>query len=235
MRFNQIPKILLLIFLVGGLGACLAVGEVAEETKTVELGEAESVELDLDIGAGELKVQGGARELMEGYFVYNIERWKPEIRYYVDGNRGILKVKQGECSAVTIGKTRNKWDISVSDDVPLDIGIDFGAGAGNLDLRGLILNSLKIDMGVGELKVDISGEQKQSLNVSVDGGVGSATIYLPLDVGVRVEVDGGIGSVNARGMIKKRGVYVNDAYGKTEVTINVDVDAGIGSIDLILK
>ena len=235
MRFNQVPKILLLILLAGGLGACVAVGEVAEETKTVELGEAESVELDLDIGAGELKVQGGARELMEGYFVYNIEKWKPEIRYYVDGNRGILKVKQGECSAMTIGKTRNKWDISVSDNVPLDIGIDFGAGAGNLDLRGLILNSLKIDMGVGELKVDISGEQKQSLDVSVDGGVGSAIIYLPIDVGVRVEVDGGIGSVNARGMIKKRGVYVNDAYGKTEVTINVDVDAGIGSIDLILK
>ena len=235
MRFNQLPKILLLIFLVGGIGACVAVGELIEETETVELGEAESVELDLDIGAGTLKVQGGARELMEGYFVYNIESWKPEIRYSVAGNRGILKVKQGECSAMTIGKKRNKWDISVSDDVPFDIKVDFGAGAGNLDLRGLILNSLDIDMGVGELKVDISGEQKQSLDVSVDGGVGSATIYLPLDVGVRVEVDGGIGSVNASGMIKKRGVYTNDAYGKTEVTINVNVDAGIGSIDLILK
>ena len=213
----------------------MAVGELAEETRTVELGEAESVELDLNMGAGELKVQGGARELMEGYFVYNIERWKPEIRYSVAGNRGKLKVKQGECGAMTIGKTRNKWNISVSNDIPLDIKVDFGAGEGNLDLRGLILNSLDIDMGVGELKVDISGEQKQSLDVSLDGGVGSATIYLPLDVGVRVKVDGGIGSVNARGMIKKRGAYINDAYGKTEVTIDVDVDAGIGSIDLILR
>jgi hypothetical protein len=235
MRLNQLPKILLLIFLFGGIGACVAVGELREETQTVELGEAESVELALDIGAGTLKVQGGARELMEGYFVYNIERWKPEIRYSVGGNRGILKVKQGECSAPTIGKKRNKWDIILSNDVPLDIHVDFGAGSGNLDLRGLILNSLDIDMGVGELKVDLSGEQKRSLDVSVDGGVGSATIYLPLDVGVRVEVDGGIGSVNARGMTKKKDVYVNDAYGKTEVTIDVDVDAGIGSIDLILK
>lgn len=235
MRYNQLPKVLLLIFLIGGIGACIAVGELVEETQTVELGEAESVELDLDIGAGTLKVQGGARELMEGYFVYNIERWKPEIRYSVAGTRGTLKVKQGECSAMTIGKKRNKWNISVSNDVPLDIKVDFGAGSGNLDLRGLMLNSLDIDMGVGELKVDISGEQKQSLDVSVDGGVGSATIYLPVDVGVRVEVDGGIGSVNTRGMIKKKGVYVNDAYGKTEVTIDVDIDAGIGSIDLILR
>ncbi|NIM57384.1 MAG: hypothetical protein GTO16_00360 [Candidatus Aminicenantes bacterium] len=235
MRFSQIPKTLFLIFLMGGMGACIAVGELVEETQTVELGEAESVELDLDIGAGELKVQGGASELMEGYFVYNIERWKPEILYSVAGNRGMLKVKQGQCSSLTIGNTRNKWNITVSNDVPLDIKVDFGAGAGKLDLRGLILNSLDIDMGVGELKVDLSGEQKQSLNVSVDGGVGSATIYLPVDVGVRVEVDGGIGSVNARGMFKKRGVYTNDAYGKTEVTIDVDVDAGVGSIDLILR
>jgi len=235
MRFNQLPKILLLTFLVGGIGACIAVGKSTEEVQTVELGEAESVELNLDMGAGTLKVQGGASKLMEGYFVYNIERWKPEIRYSEAGNRGILKVKQGECSAMTIGKRRNKWDISLSNDVAIDINVDFGAGEGNLDLRGLILNSLDIDMGVGELKVDLSGEQKQSFDVSIDGGVGSATIYLPIDVGVRVEVDGGIGSVNARGMIKKRGAYVNDAYEKTEVTIDIEVDAGIGSIDLILR
>jgi len=235
MSLNKIAKIVILALLAAGAGACIAVGELVEETQTVELGEAESVELDLDIGAGELKVQGGARELMEGYFVYNIERWKPEIEYSVAGNRGMLKVKQGECHGMTIGKTRNKWNISVNNDIPLDIDVDFGAGEGNLDLRGLILNSLNIDMGVGELKLDLSGEQKQSLDVSIDGGVGSATIYLPVDVGVRVMVDGGIGSVNARGMIKRRDAYVNDAYGKTEVTIDVDVDAGIGSIDLKLK
>jgi len=57
MRFNQFAKILLLIFLVGGIVACVAVGELIEETQTVELGEAESVELDLDIGAGTLKVR----------------------------------------------------------------------------------------------------------------------------------------------------------------------------------
>jgi len=39
MRFNQIIKILLLVFLIGGIGACVAVGESIEETQTVELGE----------------------------------------------------------------------------------------------------------------------------------------------------------------------------------------------------
>ena len=235
MSLDKIAKIVILALLAAGAGACVATGELREETQTVELGKAESVELDLDIGAGELIILGGARELMEGYFAYNIDRWKPEIDYSVAGSRGMLKVKQGECHGMPIGNTRNKWEISLSNDVPLDIDVDFGAGEGDLDLRGLILNSVKLDMGVGELTLDLSGEQKQSVDVSIDGGVGSATIYLPVDVGVRVKVDGGIGSVNASGMIKKRDAYVNDAYGKTEVTIDVDVDAGIGSIDLKLK
>jgi hypothetical protein len=70
MRSKQLPKIVLLIFISAGIGACVAVGELEEETRTVELGEAESVELSLDMGAGTLRVQGGARELMEGYFAY---------------------------------------------------------------------------------------------------------------------------------------------------------------------
>jgi len=36
-------------------------------------------------------------------------------------------------------------------------------------------------------------------------------------------------------MIKRGDVYINDAYGKTDVSIDIDVDAAIGSIDLILK
>jgi len=235
MRSKEILKILILTLLVGGSGACVAVGELKEEIQTVELGEAETVELELEMKAGELRVQGGARELMEGYFSYNVDQWKPDIEYSVTGSRGILRVEQGKSSGMTIGKKENKWDITLSNDVPVDINIDFGAGAGNLDLRGLMLESLDIDMGVGELKVDLTGERNQSLDVVIDGGVGSATIYLPEDVGVRVKVDGGIGSVNARDMIKKGHFYTNDAYGKTDISIDVDIDAGIGSINLILK
>ena len=49
---------------------------------------------------------------------------------------------------------------------------------------------------------------------------------------MRVKVDGGIGSVEAHGLIKQGGSYVNEAYGKSAVVIEVEVDAGIGSLDL---
>lgn len=68
--------------------------------------------------------------------------------------------------------------------------------------------------------------------MKVDGGIGSGKLYLPSEVGVRVRVDGGLGSVNAHGLTKQGGYYVNDAYGRSAVAIEVEVDAGIGSLDL---
>ncbi|MGB2763592.1 MAG: toast rack family protein [Candidatus Aminicenantaceae bacterium] len=235
MRFFKSLKIFLIIFLVGGFVGCKVAGDMQEETRSIELGSAESVEINLKIAVGELRVRGGASDLMEGYFAYNIKKWKPEIEYDEFNDRGTLKVKQGKYHRMNVGKKRNKWDISLNNDVPLDIQIDFGVGQGKLDLRGLIIKSFNIDMGVGELTVDLSGEQKQDLDVVIDGGIGSVTLYLPEHIGVRANIDRGIGSVDARDFDKRGSIYTNDAYGKTEVTIYVDIDAGIGSIDLRLK
>lgn len=228
-------KILLMALLVGGIVACVRTGELREETQTIQLGEAKSVDMELEMGMGEMEIQGGARQLMEGNFTFNVKRWEPKVVYRVIGDRGMLSVNQGKTSGIPIGDLENRWDISLSNDVPLDLEIDFGAGDGKLDLRGIILNSLEIDMGVGELTLELSGERDRDLDVTIDGGIGSGTIYLPEDISVRVEIDGGIGSVNAAWMNKEGNVYTNDAYGKTAISIDIKIDAGIGSIDLKSK
>jgi len=231
----EIVKILILTLLIGAVAVCVKVGELREESRSVQLGEAESVELELKMGSGELRLQGGAGELMEGTFSYNVDRWKPEVDYHVFGKKGMLSVEQGKASGMPVGKAENRWDIRLSNEVPIDLGIDFGAGEGKLDLRGLRLESLDINMGVGDLTIDLSGKHSHSLRVTIDGGVGSGTIYLPRNIGVRVKVDGGIGSVDAEGLNKTGHVYTNDEFGKTDVSIDVKVSAGIGSIDLIVK
>ncbi|MFC2164386.1 toast rack family protein [Acidobacteriota bacterium] len=227
-----IIPILLLLF---GSMACVEVGDMEVDTRTVELEGAETVVLEVRMGAGELNIHGGARELMDATFAYNVDKWKPRVKYEVLGRKGILKIRQGKSSGVPMGSTRNKWDISLSENVPIGIKINFGAGEGNLDLRELQLESLDIDMGVGDLEVDLSGERQDDLRVDVDGGVGSATFYLPVDIGVRVHVDKGIGSVDAHGLRKDGKVYKNDAYGTSKASINISIDAGIGSITLKTK
>jgi hypothetical protein len=211
---------------------CVRVGETEVETRTIELGSAKSAIVELDMGAGELEVHGGARELLEATFTYNVNDWKPQINYDTSSSHSVLKIRQGKTEGIPFGDTENRWDVSLSETVPIDLKIDMGAGQGILDLRDIRLKSLDIDGGVGELRLDLSGERNQDLNVDIDGGIGSATIYVPEDIGVKVHVDGGIGSVNAFGLNKRNGSYTNDAFGESDIAITIRIDAGIGSIDL---
>lgn len=235
MPLHKIKFICLIVLLVGAISACVEVGELEEDYHSIDLGRARSVEVRLKMSAGELILQGGARKLMEGYFEYNVDRWKPDVEYTVSGRQGRLTVEQGSRSGIPLGDSKNKWDISLNEDVPIDLMIDFGAGEGDLDLTGIDIRDLDIDMGVGELTIDLTGRRFEDMKVTIDGGIGSATLYLPEEIGVRVHVDGGIGSVDARGMRKRNHTYTNDAYGDTGVTIDIEIDAGIGSIDLRLK
>lgn len=212
--------------------ACVGVGETEVETRTVDLDGAESAWVVLDISAGELEVHGGTRELMEATFTYNVNEWKPRIGYDASGTRGVLKIRQGKADGIPLGDTKNRWDISLNESIPIGLKVEMGAGQGILDLRDIRLSELDIDGGVGELRLDLSGERDRDLNVDIDCGVGSATIYLPEEVGVRVHVDGGIGSVEADGLSKNNDFYTNDAFINSDIVITIQIDAGIGSVEL---
>jgi len=236
MSIQKLKTLSLVVFILGCFGACVEVGELIEDHHDVDLGRARSVNVRLKMSAGELFLQGGGDKLMEGYFQYNVESWKPEVDYSVsDGRQGRLNIEQESRRGIPFGDSKNRWEIDLGEDVPLEIRIDFGAGEGHLDMRDLDLRRLDIDMGVGELTVDLSGRWETDVKVKIEGGIGSATLLLPEDIGVRVHVDGGIGSVDAHGMDKSDHTYTNDAYGRTEVSIEVEIDAGIGSVDLRLK
>jgi hypothetical protein len=213
---------------------CEDMGDITTETKTVEPAGAESAEVNLKMGAGELRVSGSAHALMEAEFTYRTRRRPPEVDYHVSGGRGILTVRNRRTGGPNFGSSKNEWDIRLNNRIPIKLDVDLGAGESRLDLSDIDLRGLTIDMGVGEMKLDLRRRYEQNMDVSIDGGIGSATIYLPSQVGVRVRVDGGLGSVHAPGFAKSGHVYTNDAYGKSPVTIEVSIDAGIGSIDLRL-
>jgi hypothetical protein len=216
-----------------GLAGCADWGELRTETKTVDAAGAQSVEVRLKMGAGELRFAGGARALMDAEFVHRGRYRIPEVDYRVSGSKGILTVRQRR-SGFLFGSSRNDWDLRLNSSLPADLDISLGAGESKLDLRDVDVRSLNVDMGVGSVQLDLRGKRGQSFDVSIDGGIGSGHIRLPSDVGVRVRVDGGIGSVSAHGFTKSGHVYTNDALGKSPVTIDIKIDAGIGSINLSL-
>jgi hypothetical protein len=214
-------------------GDRVTTSETRKESKTVALGAAQSVRVSLNMKAGELKVGGGATQLMDADFTYNVPEWKPEVKYAVSGGVGNLEVAQPRSGSST-GNTRNEWDVHLSNKAPMEMTVNMGAGRATLTLAGLALSRLEVNMGAGETTVDLTGNWKKDLSAQIHGGVGRATVRLPRDVGVHVIAQGGIGAINASGFQKRGDAYVNDVYGKSPVTLQIEVEGGVGEINLEL-
>jgi hypothetical protein len=209
-------------------------GPPQTESRTVKLGDAKSARVEIDMPAGELSVGSGAKELLEADFSYGRPSSRPEVEYNVSGGQGRLTIRQ-QGSVHGRGGGHNKWDLHLSNKVPLELKVDQGAGRARLTLGGLSLSRLNVDLGAGETIVDLTGDWKNNLTANIDGGVGKATVRLPSDVGVRATAHGGIGAIKVLGgMIKVGDAYVNEVYGKSPITVNVNVEGGVGEIDLEL-
>ena len=209
------------------------VGKMQRQSKLVDPKNAQSVRAQLKMGAGELNLTGGADQLMEGNFSYNVAEWNPEVSYDVSGDEGELVVKQGSDGGSSLsGDARNEWDISLNDELPTDLVVQMGAGESDLDLDSHTLTGLKLQMGAGKTTVDLTGDYAKDFDASIEGGVGEATVMLPSGVGVKAKAQGGLGKINAEGLERVGDSYVNDAYGESNVTLNVDVQGGVGEINL---
>jgi hypothetical protein len=221
-----------------GVASCslsnVQTGELQTDRRSVKLGNAKSVRVEIHMGAGELKVGGGATDLLDAHFTYNVPAWKPEVEYNVTAAQGHLTIQQPQGTSGSGKDTRYEWDLFLNNRIPIDMSVQVGAGRTDLTLGTLSLTNLNLEMGAGESTVDLTGNWKNDLAAQIRGGVGKATIRLPSDVGVRVSARGGIGAINAHDFKKDGGAYVNDVYGRSPVTLRVDVEGGVGEIDLEL-
>ncbi|UCG42579.1 MAG: hypothetical protein JSU73_12055 [candidate division WOR-3 bacterium] len=234
---NRLAALALAAVLVAG---CYVPSPKTAKTRTlskqVELGDADKVELTVSMGVGEMTLAGGATQLLDASFEYNIPSWKPEVEYQVEGRTGRLDVSQppSVLAAALPKDVRYVWDLKVNEDVPVYLDLDLGAGKSHVDLSNVNLTGYDIDVGVGELFIDLSGPRQQSLDAEIEGGIGKLEMILPVEVGVRVVVSGGLGKISAIGLQQadEGHVFVNQAWGKTDVRLDLDIEGGIGEVVL---
>ena len=206
--------------------------DVQHESRTVERQGAKSVNVSLETGSGELNVSSGSGHLLDADFNYSDSYATPRVDYNVVDGIGHLNISQDSTSA-HFGAKHNQWNLRLSNDVPLELKIEMGAGRGQLRLRDMPVTRLEMKMGAGQADVDLTGDRKNDLVADLQGGVGQVTIRLPRKVGVVVHATGGIGSVDAHGLRHDDGEYSNEAYRRTPATIRLTVQGGIGQISLI--
>lgn len=227
-NYSWLPAVLL-------LAACnIVAGPTIHDKQTVDLDRTESTRVDLKIGAGELKVSGGAAKKMEAEFEYT-QALKPTVEHRTSGATSEITIAQAGGGGFSLGNNKSSWNVRLNDEVPMDVAAKLGAGQADMNLGSLNLRSLNVDIGVGEVNVDLRGMPKKSYNVRINGGVGEARVYLPRGFGISAAAAGGIGEVRVEGLEKRGDRWINPGHENDPVQITVDAKGGVGEIRIVAQ
>jgi hypothetical protein len=232
MKWKTLALAVGLFPLAGCMISSIPTGPTQYESHAIEADTSNLLDVNLTMGAGDLKVGSGTQKFMQGYFTYNVPAFKPDVRYSSSGGVGNLTIEQPGKVHTHAGNVKYEWDLRFTENIPIDFSVRFGAGEAQLDLGSLDLRNVNIEMGVGQLHMDLRGHPKNSYNVHIRGGVGEAVVRLPSGVGLYADAAGGIGEIQVRGLRKRDNHWENDAYASAPVKIRIDAQGGIGSIRL---
>jgi hypothetical protein len=176
---------------------CARADEVRTERRSVELEGAESVRTDLSMRTGDILVGGGAENLMDATFTYNVPQWKPEVSYRGLALHKELTVEQPDVPGPTFGNVQNDWEVLLNDDVPMNLSVSDSSGDGQLDLGSLSLKSLFLESSSGDVAAELGREKPLLEEVTIDSSSGDVDVDMTGEYSspMGLEVDLGSGDL----------------------------------------
>lgn len=194
-------------------------GPEVKESITVADPQSDETRLSISFGAGKLTLSPGAKNLVDGTVVYNVEELKPEI--VEDGNS--VKIRQGDFKKIPPKGMKNDWDLKLGK-APMDLVIEAGAYDGTLELGGLSLKSLEVKDGASN--VDLSFSKPNPIEMSIlRYSTGASDVKLL-----------GLANANFSTLTFSGGAgnYTLDFSGDLQQDAVATVDSGLGNVTLII-
>ncbi len=197
-----------------------------DEMQSVGREDATRAEVRLRLFSDRLSAYPSAGEdLLKARFYYNVREWSPKVKQHTQDNVTKVAVNQGIGSQIQLGKSEeyfNIWDVALAPDIPIDLGIDIGAGDARLDLGGLSLTNFGVTSGSADVILTFNTPNPEPLALLrltsgtgkfVATGLGNANFD-------RLSVLGGAGTVDL------------DFNGAMQRSALAEIKAGAGRINI---
>ena len=195
-------------------------GPEVEESITVEDPKSDETRLTLSFGAGRLILSPGAKNLVEGTAVYNVQDLKPTIQK----NGSSIEIRQGDFKSLPIFKDmENEWNFKLGD-TPLDLTVNAGAYEGDLELGGLALKSLTVQDGASHVNVSFLKPNQTEMSL------------LRYETGASDVKLAGLANANFSTLTFSGGAgdYTLDFSGELQRDAVVEIEAGLGNVSLVI-
>ena len=202
------------------------------EEISIPLQDAESAKIHLEFGAGQVNMTGGAGSdhLLHGAFTGGAQ-------IHTKLNGGLLDVTLEPPSTDIVHMMMpwswgaREWNISLNDQIPLNLIIDTGASSMDLDLSDLRVTELDLDTGASSSEISLPANAGHT-HVDVDGGAASIVLNIPQGVAARIQIDSGLASISVdRERFPRVGdVYKSQDFDTAENKVDITADIGAGSL-----
>lgn len=200
---------------------------VGPRTFALELGAAAQAGVAIHYGAGELIIgKAAAGKIVDGTY-------EGEVRYDVKPDGGVW-LKLEPVNWWMWGTRGYRWNIGLTDAVPLKLSLDGGAANANVDLGDLRLSDLTLKTGASSTTIHLPRAAGQT-NVRVNAGAASVKLVVPPGVGARIRSSMAIGTndIDQRRFPRSGGDYVSPDFATAANKIDIQFEGGVGSLAVV--
>ena len=197
------------------------------------LGETEIVDVQIDFGAGKLKLNSlpaGSANLVEADF----REREAEVSLSRSDGSADLDISNEDFSFDFFRSSDGaEWDVSLSPSPGMSIDLDAGATEMYLDLRHLKVNALSIDAGAADIDI-VMPTDAGHVDADIDIGAADLLIIIPEGVGARIDADTAVGSLSIdQGRFPRQDeVHISPDFDLLANRIYLTIDSGASSVEI---
>jgi hypothetical protein len=197
--------------------------------REIPLKDERSLDVEIELGSGEIELERAVEgKLLDADLEYPHKgNQKPVVIYNVRDGQGVLVIELERDSEGwgwwNWGDDGDqKWSIRLTDNIPISLKINMGAGKSHLDLTGLRLKKLTLKMGAGETAIRFDMINPEIMEM------------FDIDAGAAQLRARNLGNANFTHLSFKSGVgdCTLDFNGDLKRKADADISMGIGSLTL---
>ena len=202
-----------------------------EDSFSIPLGAAQSVEYHFSHGAGQLEISGGAPA---GQALVGTSAAGMNQNSRLHGDRLNVRVEAGPSFVPFIGPSQGVWRFHLTQEIPSTLTVETGASSVNLDLSQVPARHVELKTGASGSHI-IMPERGASL-LDIEAGAASVRVVVPPVTAARIRVEQGVTSINVdtnRFPRLSAGLYQSPSYDNAADRADINVEAGLGSVTVV--
>lgn len=201
------------------------------EAFSIDLEGATRVALEVDHGAGSVKVMGGAPY---GTAVSGTQGTAMSFKSHLNGDTLTVDIDAGPSFIPFLGPEGGSWVFQLTNEVPVSMKFDGGAASLDFDFTDTKLDFLGVDMGASSMTLKLPANAGRTL-VDVESGAASIDITIPQGVAARIRMEQGASAQNidsSRFPQVMDGMYQSPDFDSAENRAEINLEGGANSVTI---